>query len=346
MSSLLETKFAWILLGASGLVFQACTGDDERTCEDRYYEFAAPVWAGDWAAIVSYGITAEECLSICGRLGDTHYVSCEVSGPEGFEAGGGFGGTAGQGGLGGRSDTEGPAVGGDTAISVACVVGAWVCPPPAYEGRPHASWGVQGPLEGTDARGRWFARAAADEASSIHSFRALARELNGSALEPFRARLRRAAREEARHTRLMSREARRCGCPVPQRRFRPLPQRSLLQLALENVTAGCVNETLAALSMAYQAQHAPDPRLRRIFGSIANDERHHAMLAWDLHDAYLRVLTLPERRELETALLDALDALENSPTAEAFPSDLGLPDQATGAWLRKSLSSELRLGIG
>jgi len=210
------------------------------------------------------------------------------------------------------------------------------------EGRRHATWGeVKPPLSG-DARGRWFARAAANEAASVQSFRCLARELRRSPLgQVFSGRLRRAARQEIRHARLMRARARSHGVEIIGRSFHAAPERTLVEIALENAREGCVNETYAALVALHQSGHAADAELRDEFLEIALDETAHADLAWRLHEAFLIELQPSEATAVQTALRDALDALQNAPRGTALGraerKHLGLASPEVDRHLRQEL---------
>lgn len=215
------------------------------------------------------------------------------------------------------------------------------------EGRRHASWGPCENISCANLLGAWFARAASNEAGSVRSFRALERELRRTPLHgKFSARLRKAARDEIRHARAMQGEARRCGATRPRQAFGEITERSLKDVALENAREGCVFETYAALEMHLLAARASSPEHRAIFAAIAADETEHAELAWDLHEAFLELLSGDERLELQAALTDASDALQRASRNE-LPSvvheQLGVPRAGHRRALRAQLAEQLRI---
>ncbi|HTU58459.1 MAG TPA: hypothetical protein VMF89_08495, partial [Polyangiales bacterium] len=198
--------------------------------------------------------------------------------------------------------------------------------------------------------GAWYARAAANESGSVHSFRALARELRASRVGArFARRLRQAAREEVRHARSMLREARLRGAAPIRHDFRELTSRSLLEIALENAKEGCVEETWAALVAQFQAVHASDASTRQHFAQIAADETQHAELAWSLHRHLRRELSLTERERLDAQLAAAIDQLQNRAATHhgrRLLSELGLPSSPTEDALRAQLATALRARHG
>jgi hypothetical protein len=191
----------------------------------------------------------------------------------------------------------------------------------------------------------WLARAAHDEAASVHAFTALLAELTAHrAPESLLARLRAAADDEVRHAAIIKNLAEAHGAALIPPKITTTPPRTLLAIALENAREGCVNETWAALCAAHQARRAADPHTRTIFAGIAADEARHAELAWSLDTWLMGQLTAAERalvestrraaaRELHTALADR----PHGPELAA----LGLPDPATARHLAASLDETL-----
>lgn len=157
----------------------------------------------------------------------------------------------------------------------------------------------------------YFAALARDEAVSIDSFERLADELErAGAPAELVARARSASLDEVHHAEAMaamgSRFGRRPGLPARQRHA----TRELSDVLLENAREGCVNETYAALAAAYQARTARDPAARELFARIAEDERRHAELAWDI-DAWGRERVPGEAHEaIDAARRQAFDRLE------------------------------------
>lgn len=176
-----------------------------------------------------------------------------------------------------------------------------------------------------DAVGAELARMAELEAASIWAFERLARELAAhGAHETLVQQARRALRDEIRHAQVMTACARQFGV-VPRRIHAPtLPVRSLVAIAVENATEGCVREAYGALAATVQATRAA-PALRDAFAAIARDERRHAALAEAVHEWIMALLSPPERAEVELARTRARGELRASLSNATAPLALGLP---------------------
>ena len=196
----------------------------------------------------------------------------------------------------------------------------------------------------TPTASAWLARAAHDEAASVHAFNSLLAELTAHrAPEALLTRLREAAADEVRHAAHLTDLARHHhATPLPLA-VTISPPRDLLAIAVENAREGCVNETWAALCAAHQARHASDPRTRAIFTEIAADEARHAELAWSLDTWLMGQLTPAGRALVETtrraAVRDLLSSLDQPFGPEL--AALGLPDPATAAHLAAGLDASL-----
>ena len=134
-----------------------------------------------------------------------------------------------------------------------------------------------------DAVGAYFARMAHDEAASVHAFVRMRRELSrlGAPTELVSA-AERSACDERRHARMMARRARASGAQAAPARVKRTARRKLEAMARENAVEGCVQETFGALLLRWQATHAAEPALRRLFARIAADETRHAALSWEV----------------------------------------------------------------
>jgi hypothetical protein len=171
-------------------------------------------------------------------------------------------------------------------------------------------------------RGAWLAAAAHDEAASVKSFLALASELaRHDAPDDLVVRARAAALDEVRHARAMGALAREHGAVPIAPRFRDLPERDLLAIAVENAVEGCVRETFAAFVAHHQARRA-SARFRGVFARIAEDETRHAQWSWDLDAWLVTRLSAAERRQVAEARRAALAALGS---LGPRPRGLGLP---------------------
>jgi hypothetical protein len=152
------------------------------------------------------------------------------------------------------------------------------CP---VEGRRPAGLAPPAHRGGTGAVGAWLAQAAWLEAASVYAFAQLARELEGhGAPNGLVLGARAAARDEVRHTALVTRLALRYGARPATAVVAPATPRPLVELAMENIAEGCVRETWGAVIALWQASTAGDPVARATFRAIARDEARHAALAW------------------------------------------------------------------
>jgi hypothetical protein len=61
-----------------------------------------------------------------------------------------------------------------------------------------------------------------------------------------------------------------------------IPQRSLVDFALEIAKEGAINETLAVVLAAQQRKEAVDPETQEHLDMVIRDESQHALLAWDI----------------------------------------------------------------
>jgi len=214
------------------------------------------------------------------------------------------------------------------------------------DGRSHACIASRGTVTLADPVLAHFARAAHDEAASVHAFVALADELAALGAPPeLLARIQAATADEVRHAEAVARlVADRGGCCRPPAR-RPHLAREAREIAIENAVEGCVRETWAALLAAHQARHAADPRVRAVMHSIAADEARHAELAWAI-DAWLGGLLDPAARaEVEAArqaaaaaVILAVSAREPAP---ALVHDAGLPGREPATHLVLGLAASL-----
>jgi hypothetical protein len=188
--------------------------------------------------------------------------------------------------------------------------------PPAFRGGSGGSAG---------AAGAWLAYAAWLEAASVHAFAMLARELAGHGAP---ARLVRAAvaaaRDEIRHTELMTRLALRYGARPPAPVVAPLAARPLVELAVENAAEGCVRETWGAVVALWQSRTALDPVVRATFAEIARDEARHAALAWTIDRWLAPQLDADGRARVAAARELAARALLVEHAGTGIPA-IGLP---------------------
>jgi hypothetical protein len=214
------------------------------------------------------------------------------------------------------------------------------------DGRSHACIASRGAVALEDPFVAHFARAAHDEAASVHAFAALAVELAALGAPPeLLAQIQSATADEVRHAEAVARLVAEHGgrCRPPARR--PHTARQAREIAIENAVEGCVRETWAALLAAHQAGHAEDPRVRAVMRPIAADEARHAELAWAI-DAWLCGLLDPAaraevdaaRHSAATALLVGVAAREPAP---ALIREAGLPGREQATRLAQGLAATL-----
>lgn len=318
-----------VVTGCGESSIAGCTGDE--IAEERQISVADFI-----AAIEDGAVSLAECAELC-DVAEWEYVgTCSVAlkrrDPILSENAGG-------------SETP---MGDDTdaaTLAVECETSGaiYVC-----EGRRHLSWRRPRSRARVSSVGRWLSEAAANEAASVRSFGSLARELSGRCSPRLVALLRRAAKQEVGHARLLTSLAVEYGCRRPRTGFVSTGYRSLLEIAVENAKEGCVSETLSGLIAAHQSQQATDPAVRRAFTVIASEEAEHAQLAWELHGELRRTLRSDEQRTLQHELQRAIDRLavgkidfgieDGSQVGKA----LGLPSAAAAAVMSELLASDLR----
>ena len=197
--------------------------------------------------------------------------------------------------------------------------------------------------------GRAFARLAQLESVSIPAFGRLADELARLGLSPdLSARAKQAQRDEVRHARDTWELARRFGASPTRLEKMPRErrERSLIDLALENVEEGCVREAYGSVVAAHQAESAVDPEVRRVMTTIARDEAAHAELAWAIHDELMAKLCESERALVATAFDEAWAALgrdvERAENDHVLRALAGLPDSAAALAGLRALEGAVR----
>ncbi len=223
-------------------------------------------------------------------------------------------------------------------VVVSCVY------PEFCEGRRHACVVSRGTADASDPVAAWLARAAHDEAASVHAFQALARELAAfGAPAPLLAQLEEAAADEVRHAHATAALARAHGAEILVPEIAQVPARTLVDVAIENAVEGCVRETWAALAAAYQARMAPTAELRAFYSEIAADETRHAELAWTLDAWLLDQLTPAEGRTVHAARQTAATELSRSLArrTDAGLDALGVPPAAVASHLCAELDAAL-----
>lgn len=195
----------------------------------------------------------------------------------------------------------------------------------------------------SSAMGAHLAMSAWMEAASVTAFERMAAELaaHGAPRALVRA-ARRAASDEVRHARTMTKLARAHGVTPPTPRVRKREVRSLEAVARENAIEGCIRETYGALLATWQARHANDERVQRAMKTIARDERRHAALAMTVAAWIEPRLDGRAKLRLERAKERAIAALHaelSRDVDESLVGAAGLPRARTATRLHGALFS-------
>ena len=216
---------------------------------------------------------------------------------------------------------------------------------PGAAGRRPRRLGPASFTHGSSDVGDYFARVAHLEAASVHAFNQIETMLSerGAPASLCRA-ARRAARDETRHARTVSRLARRFGgVPAAANVKRRRARESLASLAVENFVEGCVRETYGALVATWQAAHAADPGVATAMTRIAKDETRHAALSWSIASWAEGQLSPSARKRVAArgaaAVSDLLKATATPPLDVRRIA--GLPDRATQIALLRELDRTL-----
>ncbi len=214
------------------------------------------------------------------------------------------------------------------------------------DGRSHACITSRGAVADEDPVAAHLARAAHDEAASVHAFAALHAELLAfGAPAELLARIQLAAADEVRHAAAVAALASNHGAACRRPTRTDIPARTLHAIAVENAVEGCVRETWAALLAAHQATYAADPQIRHVMQVIAADEARHAELAWAI-DAWLRTVldeatwaTVEAARTAAAASVIA--GVTTTTPAPSLVTTAGLPDRPRATRLVHGLAAAL-----
>ncbi len=257
-----------------------------------------------------------ECTIASGsETGGTTETPADMDDPGAESSSGGSGsGESGSGesgsGESGSGDGTGTTTDPGATVTLECTYSVWSCD---TAGRRSA--GLVSPRLPTEcgALGRYFAAMAHNEAASVVSFVRLQGELAAhGAPADLLEQVRRAARDEVRHARVMGRLARNHGAQPVRPTHVDVGVRPLAEIARENAIEGCVAETWSALLCTWQARHSVDPEIAAALRQIAVDETRHAELAWSLA-AWMR-------GRLDAATNASIDAEREAAAATLVPS--------------------------
>jgi hypothetical protein len=107
---------------------------------------------------------------------------------------------------------------------------------------------------------------------------------------------------------------------------------------------GCVREAFGAMVAAHQAAHAQDLGVRRAMLVIAQEERAHAELSWDIAMWLDQSASAEERQRVQEAHTNALDELARdlgTVLPDHVTRDLGLPTRAQAEAMLRMFRSSL-----
>lgn len=242
-------------------------------------------------------------------------------------------------------DTDDATTDGGALVTIVCTIDPMGCD---VGGRLSAALSTSGRTDAVHGTAAWFASMAHAEAASVVSFVRLAAALasHGAPAELVAA-ARDAARDEARHARIMRAGAQLRGVTPQRPRHTPAAPISasaagLEALAVDNAVEGCVHETWAALVILWQARHAPDAALRADLAAIAADEVRHAELAWAIDRWVCAQLTPAARARVEQARMRAATALLRAAERARAPlPEVGIPHGADARRLVEALHAAL-----
>ncbi len=281
-----------------------------------------------------------------GETGGTTETPADMDDPGGGSSSGGTSGGDSSGGDSGSGESGGDGPGTTTdpgaTVTLECTYSVWSC-----DSAGRRSAGLVSPRLPTDcgALGRYFAAMAHNEAASVVSFVRLQGELaaHGAPAELLE-QVRRAARDEVRHARVMGRLARVHGAQPVRPTHVDVGVRPLAEIARENAIEGCVAETWSALLCTWQARHSVDPEIAAALRQIAVDETRHAELAWSLAawmrgrlDAATNASIDAERQAAAAALVPSLEITMGASARAA----LGLPSTEAARILASGLQAAM-----
>ena len=310
-AELRRTLHRIVLAGLPALALTSCDAD-HKTKVVQIQQPASPALQQLINACAT-GVDPSACAVLCNETGFTDVVGCELT----------------------RE--------GAVATVTIDYEGKETC---GVAGRRPAGLRAPGAIASASAAGAWLAGAARLEAASVHAFVALARDLSAhGAPAALRRAAVRAAHEEACHAAAVGALAAAAGAAPAPVDVPPPRRRSLVAMAIENATEGCVGETWAALIAHWQAQHAADPAARAVLAAIADDETGHAELAWATNRWAERRLDARGRARVAAARRRAVARLEAN-VGRAVPAGevvhrLGVPDR--GAARRLFAEARARL---
>ena len=192
-----------------------------------------------------------------------------------------------------------------------------------------------------------YAAIAHMEAAAVIAFADLERDLSRvNAPAALRARVAKGRLDEVDHAARMTKVARRFGAEParPEVVIAAGRMPTILELALENATEGCVREAYGALIATHQAAFAGDGSVRAAFEVIAADEGEHAELSFDLGEWLASMLSPREialvARAQDAAWDELATACDVEPATEVVVS-AGMPTASAARQLLAGLRAHV-----
>jgi rubrerythrin len=204
--------------------------------------------------------------------------------------------------------------------------------------------GVCPPLDPHAARsvGEYLSGVSRLESAAVAAFMQLADELkvHGAPQHLIEGALS-AAAEEIGHAKAIFELAMQAGSQPGPIDFTPRAGRSLVEIAIENATEGCVRELFGAACAHLQARQARDPKIRKTWQRIASEETTHAEWSLALDSWLSDHLSEEQRAQVNRARKNAvaeLHASADKQPAAVLIEQAGVPSAAQVTQLLTELS--------
>jgi hypothetical protein len=186
-----------------------------------------------------------------------------------------------------------------------------------------------------------FAVLSRNSAAAVLAYRQLGRELSAlGAPHGLRERVRRAASDSVRHTRMADALCARFGVEPERPTAHAGPHRTLVELATDNAVDGCVHGTWSAALALWQAEHTDAPFVRNTMRDLAHDRIRHAQLAWDIQRWAVARMDEADALAVAKASVRAVTRLSRAPVpflTRAVRRTMGLPDPASARAIVQAL---------
>jgi hypothetical protein len=187
----------------------------------------------------------------------------------------------------------------------------------------------------------WATQAWALEVASVSAFTLLENELRFHQAPPALIdRAKQAATEEHNHAILMNKVMSDLGGKEIEISIPEQQNRTLFEIACDNVVHGCIGESWAALMLFWSAERSSRPEFQAIFKEIAQDEAGHAAFSWELHRWLMTRISETERVEIHALLEQHFKKLHQELMSQQGSITLGLPSSMLSKLLLNELQQE------